>query len=428
MDYQKTDFLEVTWDEARASVKKVNPEIAEIIDRLSPSKSLTLLKLKYDFGKLIVNEGIFQIEEKNLPQKLKEKISYRAIPLCLLLNKSSEVFIKNNIIVTPLNILLPGNLFGLFELLDYMFDIDSLPIWNVSAGARSVFMLPKLSDTSGLKRLKMEYNIKNVEDSFANFSDHCLAFSQISQHPTFNSINWNTEILVFTKDWFEKKHLNDPAWQEFTRYLYMQGWKQAQYAIQKIKLSVLWQESSHKFAKKNIKPVTYISDTLKHLFSIMLGFSPAFRPIVDSDLLMPAKKIQEAIMNVYELKNYHPTIMAPYFLNKENSSVYYSLSHPTLTEGCKEKQTSSTIMTQLKNLKLLVETCMESLAEDHDWLSDSRFDYFHVEDDFHKEIKSSKLIPEHDPSFIENHGKQFCYNSAFWRGCINLNLLNPLKK
>jgi len=426
---QRPCLEELSWSDVRKTVLKVNPRITEIIDDLSPGKNFKLVKSAYRFGDLIAQNGKLNlsplenpISSKNvsLYQRVVKKLTYSPIPLSLLLNKSSEVFIGSHAEVTPLNILNPGNFFGIFEALNNVFESSvSPPIWNVSAGAHSTFTLASLGDTAGLKKLKASHNISLLHP-VKSFSDHQKIFTDITRHPSFPG-DWESLVLFFTDDWLNKKRLRDTAWANFKEYFFQVGWQQAQYAIERMRLTVIWRRLSKSFASRNIKPPLHLSDTLKHLFSIALGHVPGFRPVEDEEeLLLPAKNLQKVLIESYNLKEYSPTIMLPYLLQRgEKLTCYYSLSHSTLLEGAIKRKLTTTIMSQLKELKGLIDFTYANIKKD-EFLENLTFQYFHVEDDKEAEILSSKIIPNLDPSFQPLDERLFCYNSNFWRGCIRI--------
>ncbi len=118
------NLVEVTWEFIREEVAATNHELYEVIELLSPDKKLTLFKARYPFGAHIIDNGILNLPHKSgkviplktaeVEKKIKDKLSYSPIPLALLMNKASEVFVKNGEHIIPLKLLPPGNLFGLF--------------------------------------------------------------------------------------------------------------------------------------------------------------------------------------------------------------------------------------------------------------------------------------------------------------------------
>ena len=130
----------VKWREIRGSVKKVNPYLCNLIDKIDPSEAYPFIRLKNLFGDLLVSKGSFSIEL----DKLKNLITYSTIPLTLVLDKTLEVFVINNERIIPLNIIQEGGLIGLFETIDSLFGEHSNPPWWISSGARFIFLLPRV--------------------------------------------------------------------------------------------------------------------------------------------------------------------------------------------------------------------------------------------------------------------------------------------
>ena len=57
---------EVTWEKIRDQVAAVNPELCHIIDKISPSQSLTLFKARYFFGDEIIRKGRLYLPCKDI--------------------------------------------------------------------------------------------------------------------------------------------------------------------------------------------------------------------------------------------------------------------------------------------------------------------------------------------------------------------------
>lgn len=429
---QSRKITELTWKEARADVIRVNPELASIIDKLNPDNNYKLIKASYLFGDYIVKDGVLQlpidkaltpITSNALDHTLLKELNYATIPLSLLLNKSSEIFVTEDSRIIPLNIFKPGKLFGTFETLDYIFKKGSEPIWNVSAGARSLCMLPKISEASGFKRLRANYNLFSGAN-LKCLSDHWYVFKEIATHEK-ESQPWISHILIFGKEWLIGKE-NDPAWFQFQRYLFEQGWRQSQYAIDKIKFGLFWQHFVRAITHRNLKPAPYLSDTVKHLLLIATGSAPAFIAADESQLAAPTQILQEAFIDIYQLNHYLPTIIHPALLaeNGSRASVYYSLALPTLLEGSPQSKSNTTLMLDIRDIKLMLETLLRAIDIKNHILSDIKFEYFHTEEDKFGEIQSSKLVPTLDDSFLTTNkyykDRIFCATSSFWRGCIKI--------
>lgn len=427
---------EMNWQEARNQVQSVDKTLADLIDQINPNKSFKLLKVTYSYGDLIFKDGVLylpkekrhliSIHDPDLDKKLKEKLNYSSIPLFLTLCNNNEVFIDTGNRIIPLNLFGAGSLLGLFESVDYMFSQQSEVKWSVSAGARTIFMLPKINESGGFKRLRANYRLPS-NMKLQHFSDHWHLFKTMTAHPHFEQ-PWQNEILFFTKEWLVKQD-DHPQWVRFHRYLFQNAWQQARFAIGKIELSLRWETFVDAISSRRLKPTPYLADHVKHIMLIIAGKWPGLRPADNSQQAAPTEGLQQAITEVYLLKHYFPTIMhADLFNPLGDLPVYYSLYFPTLLEGSPYNKGSSTLMVNLRDIKLLLEILLESFLINRKFgcndFKNIKLEYFHVEPDKYEEIRPSKIITESDPVFLQGikqyNDRIFCATSPFWRGCIRV--------
>jgi hypothetical protein len=426
---ENKDFKLLQWQDVRDEVGLVNKELRDIIDAINPDKTYKLVKIKYSFGDLIIKEGqffsSFMTEKTNttIANKLKKYFSYSPIPLAFVLNKGCEVFVETNERASPLNVLTPGSLFGCFELMNFFINKPSTPIWNVSAGSRTIFMLPKLADNLKFKKLRLKYDIPSTL-RLKYITDHWKIFKKIAASPELKK-NWECEIIFFTEKWFQ--HKKDTAWLEWYRYLSKTAWQQSQYAIEKITFSLFWQAFTNAISSRNLKPRSYLVDTIKHLLLICSGASPAIIPANHKQTLFaPILQLQQAIVDIYQLRDYLPTIMYAASLNdlKKQLPVYYSLSYPTLVEGSPFNTSFSTVMLDLRDIKLLMDTLIYRVNIKDNFIKNLKFEYFHTGDDIYKEIKSSNKAQKEDSRLTDDlalfSDRKFCETSIFWRGAIKI--------
>ena len=281
-------YKEVGWDEVKDQVKLYNSAIHAAIEKASPKSDFKLFSARFLFGDLIVDRGILNlpianellsIADPTFPAVVKEELGYSRIPLFLILNKSAEVFVATSDRAIPLDIFKPGNILGLFETLDAFFNVSANPIWSVSAGARNLFMLPKISEASGLKKLRSQFNLPSNMD-LTKLEEHWQTFAAIANSPQLNT-DWCCEVLFFTKQWLSQK--GNPVWHSFYEEIYKQTWTQAQFAISKMVIDLNWQYFADAIAARRLKPPTYIADQVKHLLAIAVGVYPAFIPANNED-------------------------------------------------------------------------------------------------------------------------------------------------
>lgn len=430
------DAQEVVWDNVRDEVRAVNPELAALCDQINPGKKYPLFKISYPWGAHIVEQGHFQLPVKrdglvslvdsHVSDGLKQKLGYCSIPLSVVLHNKNEVFVETNDRIIPLNIFKPGDLFGIFETMNLLTQSAlpaTSPIWSVTAGGRSVFLLVRVSDAVGHRRLKKEFGIANeVPTNFA------------SQWPVFKSIYnqtggmdcWKNSILVFTESWFNEKN-DDSTWFHFYRYLYKTCWEQMQLLRDATSFSLLWASFSEAVVHRNLKPRPYLVDTLKYLISIANGAGVGFRPATDESTL-PVLLLQEAYVNSYNIKNYIPTMMEPAKLQHPSEQIYYSLAFPTVLENSPYVKNAPSIIEDERELQRLMETFIRLVDHGNAVINPIKhvnYEFFHIEHDPFGKTKNSKDIPLVDSRFNEVlseqfKGRLFCSSSPFFRGCIRV--------
>lgn len=422
----------VEWSEIRNEVKKVNPELGRIIDQISPDKKHKLLKARYKFGDKIVDEGklnlptlhgeIVPIDSPYVSTALKNYLDYSAIPLSLILEKSNEVFVTAGERVIPLNYFMPGDLFGLFEAID-LIQAVAKPRWTVTSGARSIFMLPRVTDDVGYKRIRRNYNI-NIETP-KSLSEQADFFTKIVNHSKFSD-SWCNEILFFPKNWLHKANDNK-GWSNFDRYLLRESWIQQQLFRDTVEFGLMWASFTSAIINRNLKPRPYLVDTIKHLISIANGVTVAFKPATD-DLGLPIQIIQEVMLNDYGLKNYIPSIIQPCKFNGKEP-VYYSLAYPTVLGSMPHSKNAPSIIEDERDIKRLIETLINALKDQrggiYDPIQNVNYEFFHGDKDRDNEIQSTMEMHVTDPrfthmSYIDDGKKEFCSTAPFLRGCIKI--------
>jgi hypothetical protein len=407
----KLNIEPLLWEEIKSEVKAVNKTLYEIVEKAKPTTKHLLYKVKYKFGDLITENGVLNLPDSHgvlipitsnlISPEIKNPISYRSIPLFLVLKNSCEVFIDMDTRTVPLNVFYAGNLLGLFETHDLLTNRPSDPIWTVSAGGRSIFMLPSLADNQGINRLRRFYDF-SVKETPSHLRDHWDFFKSIVNSPKFEQ-EWSCEILIFSEAWLDT---SSPNLFDFERYLFGHSWRQSQYAMEKVKFSFVWQIFMGAIYKRHLNLRPYLADTAKHLFLIASKEWTGFCPADDSQRIAPTLGLQKAIVDIYQLKNHLPTIMHPTPLEEVERlfPVYYSLSYPTLLEGEPEHGTLNRIMPDLREIKMAMDTLFERATPQEkiklSMINDVTFECFHSENDLYNEIRKSTEIAKEDNRFM----------------------------
>jgi hypothetical protein len=439
-DNRRRSATIVTWKDVRNEILRVNKEIATLIDAIDPDDSYKLIKTEYLYGDLFVRDGVAQLPaadnnlypviNPNVDHEITKALTYQEMPLFIILENASEVFIEAGIRAVPLNLFYEGGICGIYETMDFMMDIPVKYHWTFSAGSRSIAMLPKITDTSKLKKLYTAYNIPNAL-LVKGLLDHWELFKYVAQSSRFSQ-PWKNKIVYFSEKWFNNKH-NSVAWRNFKDYLIKNAWQQIQFVNSKAQFNWQWRKYAEAISLRRLRPAPYLLDQLKHLFSISRGDYPAFKVIDNSQKAAPTMHLQKALVDAYGLHEYLPTLIHAFPLTylPTGESVYYSLSLPTLLEGSSTKGHSATTISDLRIIKFLIENLRSHFSNIYSKSTDenfiinkTKFEYYHVEKDQCGEIQTSENLAKIDPAFVRDKKNfpqsNFCTSSQFFRGCIRI--------
>ncbi len=444
-------FQELTWKEARDDFKKADLSLFNIIEDWNPSKDYRLFKVSYRYGDPIIDKGLFHIPGEGgqvlplsagrFPQDMKDQLSYSHVPLGLLIKNGQEVFIENAERVISIAFFKPGILLGLWESLKSDRTFSTRGVLSVSAGARSLFILPKVAESGCYERLRKYYGVRLPMPR--KLMDHGPIFAQIAKHRDFHD-HWRHEVVFFSKKWLERDEKN-VNWLRFHHYLLEKAWNLSSYNRNTLAFDWIWQQFSESLTEKGLKPNTYLMDTLKQLVLVGVGAVPGFRPThqnwknfsveKEANIAGPVEGLQRVYLEDYGLKNYVPVMMMPHHFSQEDAcqAIYYSLQVPTLLDSVPKARSQQSLMTELRELKILVEHFLEDAAEGLlkiqgtpvEWLVNHvNFDFFHSDQDGYDEILSSTTLSEEDPSFLKYYGndkkRTFPDTCSFVRGCVRL--------
>jgi hypothetical protein len=429
----------VTWKEIREDFIKANHELGFIIDELSPNPSYTFYDTHYPFGSESLKNGFLYIPNGNgglsllnssdIDQKIKEDLSYNldSNPASLILSRSFEIFMVLENHTIPLYGLIPeGKLISTWRVLKATNSHTPAFLWNMTAGARSIFMLPKISEALGHRRLSNLFNSNSVSPT--KLHDQWHIFREFANHPEFGE-KWSARTLFFSKKWFE--NLNDPKWMKFKDYLLQSAWDSSDFwrnqFVWDIAFSIIQKNA-------NLRPNPRHMDTVKHLLTTAVGAVPGFSPALD-DNAAPISRLQELYQSVYKLE-YAPIMMTPsrfsmYGINSRPT--YYSLEYPGAIEFSPSSRTSANKIVILNDIMRLLKKCLEEFGKNYlhfdrtplyEVIDKVRFDAFHMGGDFHYGIRNSTEMPKEDSSFLEENerckDKPFPAKCPFVNGCIRI--------
>ncbi len=438
---------ELSWEEVRKEAKAACADFTDIIDKISPSKDLTFIKVRYPFGAKIIDNGLLNlptdrgelrpITDTRLPKEIRRKLGYSFVPLGLILKNGIEVYRELEDRVFSIASWGQGLDIGIWEYLGW-----TTP-YSITAGARSLYMVPRISLTSAHKRLKRDYNVTLPPPKRS--CDHWKLFRQIANSPNF-STPWYCEIIYLSNTWIEKLSQytaqRNTAWTALHNFLIKKNLQHSEYGRKRSIFEIVWELFSRSLNVKGLRPNPYVIDTLKHLVFVGTGGSPGSVANIGSTALGPIPDLQNVYIDSYGLKEYVPTIMQPGYLALNNPiSVYYSLQSPTLLESVPKSRNLTSIIDNVRELKELADHFLDEVFDEHlkianvsmnEMISQLRFEFFHeAAYAYGTEIRPSTEMPVHDPALEYSPGDKagkFADASPYLHGCVRISVKKSEKK
>ncbi|MBY0377200.1 MAG: hypothetical protein K2Q33_01385, partial [Gammaproteobacteria bacterium] len=228
-DGKELQIEEVSWSDISNNIRAINKPLYEEISGLQLNKKHKLYKARYRYGDQILSKGglglpvkgggTISIKNLNMPEILKNQLAYKTVPISLILSKSIEVFCETKRYVIPSRLLTLGMFFGLWEAFDPNPSDSWVNIWNLTAGARTICMLPSISDATLYSKLQREFNLTQTIAPNKLIMHHQL-FTELSRHVDSYQQEWFCEVLFFGKEWINPEN----SFKEFENYLLREAW------------------------------------------------------------------------------------------------------------------------------------------------------------------------------------------------------------
>lgn len=430
---------ELIWQDVRDTVAGSCKNLANIIDELSPGKEYTVFKVQYPFGTKISDKSTFclpinlhtsvPITDNEIDSNAKSKLTYSSLPLGIITKNSAEMFFDIHKKVFSLATFAKGMEIGVWEHFGW------INPYSVTAGARSLYMLPKISEALSHKQLKKRFGI--TESPPKHLHDHWRVFTQLANSHSFPA-SWCCEVVFLSAKWAESIKKDD-AWAKLAAYINKKGWDHSGHSRKTSALDVVWEVFVSSLSNKDLKFDPYVVDTLKHLIYISAGAIPGSVPSIGNDESGPLKNIQMIYEDHlgYGLDDYIATIMHPqYFSVLKSQPIYYSLQLPTLLESLPRTKKITSVIDNVRELSELFDCFLNNRHELWEKLTvgdgslsnvldNLQIDYFHGDMFAYGEtIKSSLKMPDGDPRLkydpLNNKKRVFASNSSFLRGCVRI--------
>lgn len=428
-------IVKIFWKDIREEVRALNPELSEIIDKIAPAHKYPLYRARYPYGFEILKNGklyiptklgVKPIDDDSVSTDLQNDLMYNSgtSPVSLSLKNCTEIYLEQSTHTIPLyGLIHPGKIFSTWRVLNTEKSHAPAFLWQMTSGARSIFMLPKISETLRHNKIKKELEIscekpRTLFDQWRVFKG--IANSNITDDP------WSSEILFFSGKWF--KNLHDPAWSMFYKHLLETAWGGSEYLRNLFTWNTVYSMIQQKL---DIKPNPYVADITKHLIAMGVQEMPGFAP-ANTDNIAPISLIQSVYEDIYGLERYAPIVLAPSFVDK-NNPIYYSLEYPTALEFSPPSRANASKIHNLFEIGALIKKYLKVLSDNTlnlqqtpigDLDSNVQYDLFHTDPENYSTISSTKKLFEEDPTFrVGKYSNSELPESAlFLRGCVRIKL------
>lgn len=434
-DDRLLDVEELSWKEAAQILSKTSPGLVSVINALSEDQRYPFYKASYRFGEQMVDQngvhlplndgGTILLNDPRLPEVLKANLGNTtgiSCPIAITLNKKCEFYLQSGEKITPYMILKPGEIFGISKNMSKQ-DEPITHFWDLVAGARSIFMLSKISSNPQHTHLKRKYDLLSRVPT--SYSAQWLTFTELALKA--NS-DWRAEVLFFDNRWAH-------ALKEDNNYAALKA------QILSSNPSEVWHHQPSwdivfgkiEAARNLTSYPSDILDTARHLFNIVAGLFPGFAPATD-EMAAPIHLLQEVYTNVYELEH-AAIIMEPVTMSVHDKvPLFYSLNWSTSPRSIpKSMNNKKSVVFNLSILMEIMSYYQADLAREFEininqkfrinslWQAASRakFAFYDNEYEKYRGIKDVGVLPNEDPRFAYNGGT-FPAHSAFLKGLVKI--------
>lgn len=387
MILKPTQYETCLWEEVKAEVEALDPVLFQSIEAFGPTSKHTLFKARYPYGAEILKNGVFASGE-----------SY---PFVLVLKKNLEFYLNyQSVSVSPFGVLKPGTLLGK--------STEPHALWNLSSGARSLFILPKIAESGGFGKLQKKFSLGAPKP--VALRDHWEVFRELVNHPEC-SANWSSEVLFFGETWSE--WTPPTAWQPPV-------WTRNQFA---------WDLIFSTFQIEKLTKVNpYIIDVMKHLINIGMGAQAGFSPACDNENA-PISTLQDIFVDIYRV-DYAPVFLTSACFTEQ--AVYYSPEYLTGTTFSLNSRRLSPKIADLYEIKGLLKKFFNYVKNTQtgvhktallELASNVQYDFFHSHYEDYMEIYPVDKLLEEDLRFVQGAGQSSLplpVNSSFLNGCVRV--------
>ena len=431
--YNQFDVIE--WVDIAATIALVDPELADIIDRHPGSKKYKLVKVSYPYGENIIKAGSFYFPNKHgmlapfhsntIENSIKKMFDYYwgSIPFGILLSGAAECYWSGSKQTTSLSMLYPGSTYALRTIFDKNGWCNFKDAFDLSSGARSIFLLPSIKDTIKFKKLgkSLENRITIPKD----FNEQWYLLKDIYKSK-INKTCWKSEFLFFTTQWLKDIFSEKPN--ELYNCLRNRVWAVTEFSRNRKIFDYIWNDFIRIAKKEGVKAKDYLFDLAKHLVLIGIGDEYGFQPTI-SNQVAPIDLFQKAFIKYYKITQ-TPTFMSSATIKMDKpDNVYFSLQHSANLLTYPHRIGVSSSLDDVRDVKAIMDLFMECLKKVTLSVKGTRFtelpdkvhySYYHTDKDYTRQAMNSALVMQNDERFNYKSNLEFCNSSLFFKGCVQI--------
>lgn len=410
------------WDDIRGDVAKINAELFNIIDDISPD--LPLYKAYYPYGEIIADKD-FYLPLKDGKVKI---LSGDEFPYCMLMEKKVEAYLPKTVL---------GSLYNLGEFFPVNHEIPRSKYFNVRpnsvfswySGVRNISILPLQTSNQSY------YNMFDKFPALSNYLPHNPVDHFNILKTICNQNNWLSSILVFGKEW-KNNIFNNKKWYLLYQYILENSIKNNSAKRNSNYLDHAIYEIFDQY-RVNIKGFSL--EMIKLIFSIAVEDARGYKPAVNEEGL-PLTAITNGFLENYSPLN-SPIIMESYSpsLSAKRETAYIPLYGLDYELGGNKSTTTLVYMQEIHDtLKILLDKfkyhhltkgTIYSLLEEV--MTNRYYTYFGGR----SFVKESLRLIDDDTRFKHLYLKykhvspNFCQRSLFTKSMISIDIdINKLKR
>jgi hypothetical protein len=311
----KVDIKKLSWNECKATFKKVAKDLYDCIEEINPDESFYLYQADYRYGDEIVGEGgclqlpckdgsLIRLDDLNLPKHLQKDLNYNFNTMVLSLIVKGQIDIYSPSPHSKLQIegsYNQGVMLATRSLLSNNIHYTGQPLFRLSSGSRSAFSIASLGNSKNFDKIRKTYNITTPLPN--GYSDHFYLFKQLAKK---SELNWRSTLLLFPVKWFEAiKQKKNYKWALLYLALLERSWNLMSYEKNTIYSERFWLNFIENTRNKTIDK--YIKFITKHIIATSLGGADLYK-ICYKDREGPFSEITKIIIEDYGLDDQLPII------------------------------------------------------------------------------------------------------------------------